>query len=361
MKTPTPVRRFSIRITLALLASLTVLGTAELLLRAVAPQPLSGSWLEDSGHGYLVNRPGAVAAHANATRRVEYRINDLGFRGAPVRPARRRVLVLGDSATFGWLLQEDDTYVSRLGRAVNQQSGPGDIEFMNAAVGGWGTAEYVAFLEDRGGSIPAFDAVLVFLSGDETRRSMASGLWRLTPDGALTRQPQRAGGPAIRAINALPGYRYLIARSHLAALVRATIVNRMSGPLSTPLDDVQSMNAETAAGIALHTALLQRLQDWCARRATLMVVATGFVNLHEHTADEQTPFAMNRQFTDRAPAFFASRGISFLDLVPEVERAIDRSSAYRIPLDLHPSEEGARLVADLSWPWLRDRLAARLP
>ena len=352
------MRRFTTRLTLALLAGLAAIGVAEVAIRVAAPQPLSGAWLEDSGRGYLVNRPGVVAAHANADRRVEYRINDLGFRGSPVRSGGRRVLVLGDSATFGWLLREEDTYVSRLARAADDQWGPGNIEFMNAAVGGWGTAEYVAYLEDRGGSLPRFDAVLVFLSGDETRRSAASGLWRLEADGTLTRQPRRAGGPAIRAINVLPGYRYLIEHSHLAALLRATIVNHMSGPLSTPLD-AESARAESAAGVALHLALLQRLQAWCAQRADLSVVATGFVNLHEHTADELTPFAMNRQFTDRAPAFFASRGIAFIDLVPEIERAIDRSSAYRIPVDLHPSEEGAQLVADLSWPMLRDRLQPR--
>ena len=349
------MRRFTTRLTLALLAGLAAIGAGEVALRIVAPQPLSGAWLEDSGRGYLVNRPGVTATHANGDRRVEYRINDLGFRGSPVRSGGRRVLVLGDSATFGWLLREEDTYVSRLARAADDLWGPGTIEFMNAAVGGWGTAEYVAYLEDRGESLPAFNEVLVFLSGDETRRSAASGLWRLEPDGTLTRLAKRAGGPAIRAVNHLPGYLYLIEHSHLAALVRATIVNHMSGPLSTPLEG-ERLRAETAAGIALQTALLQRLQAWCAHRAGLTVVATGFVNLHEHTADEPTPFAMNRQFTQRSPAFFASRGIAYVDLVPEIERRIDQSPAYRIPVDLHPSEEGAQLVADLSWPWLRDRL-----
>jgi hypothetical protein len=252
--------------------------------------------------------------------------------------------------------------VSLLAGAADREWGAGAVELMNAAVGGWGTAEYVAFLEDRGQSIPPPRAILVFLSGDETRRSLVSGLWTLAPDGTLTRQSKAASAPALRSVAVIPGYRYLVEHSHLAALIRSTVVNRLPAAPTEPPPDAAARQAENAKAVALNTALVQRLQHWSvARGVPLWIVATGFVNLREHAADDQTVFAVNRQFSDRAAAVFAAAGIPYLDLVPNIERAIDRSPEFRIPTDLHPSEAGARLVADLSWPWLKDRLATLKP
>jgi hypothetical protein len=123
---------------------------AELAVRITMPQQLSGSWRADSGGGYDINRPGASARHVLADRAVRYRINDAGFRGGPVEPARVRVLVLGDSVTFGWLLDENDTYVTQIGKRAMEAFGERSVALMNASVGGWSTAEYVAYLEDHG-------------------------------------------------------------------------------------------------------------------------------------------------------------------------------------------------------------------
>ena len=83
----------------------------------------------------------------------------------------RRILVLGDSFTFGWLLDDADTYVARLQELVDAEFGPGRFVLLDAAAGGWGTADYLFFLEDFGPQIRP-DAVLVFVNIDDIGRSL---------------------------------------------------------------------------------------------------------------------------------------------------------------------------------------------
>lgn len=345
------VTRLVVGATAAALALIVV----ELLIRVLMPQPLSGAWLEESGGGYDVNRPLTRARHIKGAHDVEYRLNELGFRGPSLGLSKRRVLVLGDSVTFGWLLDERETYVGKIAAAADREWGANSIELMNAAVGGWGSAEYLAFLEDRGASLPQHQAVLVFLSGDETRRARRSGLWRLE-NGALVRLPKARQGPAYRSLNRVPGYLFLIEHSHLASLARRIVLSR-----STPAPEAQSgdtpMSETIAGGVALNKAIFRRLHALCVeQRVSLLVVATGLVNLHGRTATDNDEGAMNRQFMDGAAELFASLDTPFLDLTQELEHTYAAPDIYYVPDDFHPTAEGASLVADMTWPWLRERL-----
>lgn len=338
-------------ITLAIVVSLAI---AEIAMRVAMPQQLSGSWMADSGSGYDINRPGATARHVFGDRAVRYRINQAGFRGGPLDDARFRVLVLGDSVTFGWLLNEADAYVTQIGARATQSFGKGSVALMNGAVGGWSTAEYVAFFEDRGTSIPPPSAVLVFLSGDETRRTVVSGLWKLS-DGHPERVPKVRPKQTYRSLNRLPGYTFLIEHSHLANFARRVIFQR-SQPARVPLPE-QTDEQSIAAGVELQNALMRRLASRCAeRKLSLWVIATGFINLNGTNPEHE----INRQFMKGAPALFASLNVPYLDLAGDLAYVFDNESRYFIPVDYHPNEEATRLVAEFAWPWLNARLTERL-
>jgi lysophospholipase L1-like esterase len=82
------------------------------------------------------------------------RVNSRGFRGPEVRerkagePALPRVVVLGDSITFGNMLPEEDTYVAQLEARMRALGTP--IEACDLGVGGYDTVQEVAFLEHVG-------------------------------------------------------------------------------------------------------------------------------------------------------------------------------------------------------------------
>ncbi len=81
---------------------------------------------------------------------VEYRNNSLGLRGREVKPGPHpgvyRVLVLGDSNTFGWRVAEQDTFCARAEKLLNENVAPGAerIEFVNAGIVGYNTGDQLA-------------------------------------------------------------------------------------------------------------------------------------------------------------------------------------------------------------------------
>lgn len=69
---------------------------------------------------------------------VRVRTGRDGFRGADPRPASRNVLCLGDSTSFGWRVEESQTYPSQLEALLNRRpSGGAPWQAINAGVPGY--------------------------------------------------------------------------------------------------------------------------------------------------------------------------------------------------------------------------------
>jgi len=73
-----------------------------------------------------------------------YRINSLGLRGAeiPRHKTKKRILLLGNSCTFGWGVSDDETYAGQLERLLH-----GEYEVINAGVPGYSSEQGKRFFE----------------------------------------------------------------------------------------------------------------------------------------------------------------------------------------------------------------------
>jgi lysophospholipase L1-like esterase len=98
--------------------------------------------------------------------------NGQGLRESHEIPRRKgaresRILCLGDSCTFGYLLPHDATWVERLERYLSARF-PGDtIECINAGVPGWGLFQGWRFLETRARAL-APDLVILNFGWNES-------------------------------------------------------------------------------------------------------------------------------------------------------------------------------------------------
>lgn len=210
-------------VVLVLASTFASLLMCEVILRVVAPQDLSGSWEVYNGDGLLVNKSSGTAFHQLGARRVEYHfapphLRDLDSDLSVVSGPSWKVLVVGDSYTFGWLLSDRITYVRRLEDYVNGTR-PGNsprFHFLDAAVGGWGAGDYTVYLRDYLPHIQP-DYVLVFVNTDDIGRALKSPLV------SFERRLAFRKGPSHRLkalVIAIPFYNYLLEHSQVAALVR---------------------------------------------------------------------------------------------------------------------------------------------
>jgi lysophospholipase L1-like esterase len=337
---------------------------AEVTLRLFLPQDLSGSWRVDAPMGgYQLNKSDGSARHQFKDRVVKYSFFPPHLRDTPlIDDDRLRVLFLGDSFTFGWLLNFDDTYVGRLMKLSNDRFG-NRFQFLNAAAGGWGTADHVAFFEDFAPVIRP-SVVVVFLNTDDIGRSFQRNLYSLPePDQLVLNRVQEPNRRSVAKtiINALPFYGFLLEHCHLVQFLRNLTVERRfrkdaeirdiapipnSAQISIPGIDSQRMGK----------ALFLRLARLCERyNARLMVLTTGWFG----TGDESIGGDPTAAFLQAAPEFFKNIKVPFADLSSTVSQKMGKDrNRFVIEGDGHPNESGAALIAGSAWPFLQSELSA---
>ena len=133
---------------------LTLLGL-ELSVRLLAPQDLK-YWDSSDFRRILPTTPHSVENFPNATWNflgVPVSINDLGLRGKATslaKPPRTfRVLVVGDSITFGYGVKDTEAYPPVLEQLLNRDC-RGRYEVLNGAALGGGLGDYYHFLATKG-------------------------------------------------------------------------------------------------------------------------------------------------------------------------------------------------------------------
>ncbi len=210
------------RALLVLASALVTLGLSVLADRIVgATMPTSRS------REGLIFPPGAALRYDLLECSFSVRINELGFRdrevGRTAPPGRVRVLVVGDSFTYGWGVELADSWVKRVETALLAQGL--DVELLVLGAPG-SHPEHYAELVERAVPLLQPDLVLVgLLQGDDLRQGD-------TPSARLGDQLESAGVVG-------HGIGRLAAREHtgLAATLWPHLLRLSSPPLPTVYTD----------------------------------------------------------------------------------------------------------------------------
>jgi lysophospholipase L1-like esterase len=348
----------------AVLSVVVSLVLAEVTLRLFLPQDLSGTWRVDAPMGgYRLNKSDGSARHQFKDRAVKYSFFPPHLRDTPlIDDDRLRVLFLGDSFTFGWLLNFDDSYVGQLIKLSNDRFGH-RFQFLNAAAGDWGTADYVAFVEDFAAVIRP-SVVVVFLNTDDIGRSFQRKLYSMPdPDSLALNRVQEPDRPSMakKIINAVPFYEVLLEHSHLVQFLRnLTVERRFRNDAkirdSVPIPNSAHLSIPGVDSQRMGKALFLRLARLCERyNARLLVLTTGWFGTGSETIDGDPTVA----FLQAAPEFFERVSVPFVDLTSAVSQKMGKDRRpFVIEGDVHPNELGAALIARSAWPFLQSELSA---
>lgn len=124
---------------------LLVLAIASLLMTVIVDRCV-GLFMDAEND--LVFEPYSIVSYSTPEFQAKARINNLGYRGENLDPAKRRrfrIATLGDSFTFGWGVGDEDTWPRLLEKNLRNRGL--DVEVMNLGQPGAWTAQYAEIAE----------------------------------------------------------------------------------------------------------------------------------------------------------------------------------------------------------------------
>lgn len=165
------------------------------------------------------NVPNAHYFHKSIDGRWEFNMNSKGFRGNEEVTYEKlegtlRILLLGDSFTVGYEVQERETYGVTLENYLVSQGIKAEV--INTGTSGFSNAEELVFFEQEGVKYTPDIVILGFFQNDYTD-NIRTGLYRLDKEGRLETR-QKVYTPAIRIRNLLNSsfvWRWLSENSYL--------------------------------------------------------------------------------------------------------------------------------------------------
>ncbi|MHC4997230.1 MAG: SGNH/GDSL hydrolase family protein [Planctomycetota bacterium] len=207
------------KLALLLVSSLLSLVVMELFVRAFLT-------VRNVGPAFTVYDPDygkALKKNFTATRytpefKMRITLNSHGFRGPEPEPMNpRRILLLGDSFTMGYGVDDGEEYPA-LVRAALEKSSPGDFSVINTGMGSNGNGRWIKFLREEADRYGPELVVLQFCSNDFLDNTNER-LFERSEAGELIELPVPAPGMRRRlqiAVEGVPGLAY----SYLVGLTR---------------------------------------------------------------------------------------------------------------------------------------------
>lgn len=341
---------------------------AEWAIRSFYPQEMYGSIKTLSDYGYDLTRShGSATAQFGLYRKLTYHFYPPALRDTKVNPAATPILALGDSVTFGWLLPAQHTFIYHLQQNLDQTFGKNKYQLLNAASGGRGAAEFLAYLKQFGAlTHPKY--VIVFLDSDDIGRALALDIYRLKNENSLTLIDHYHPFPHATLKRLLDSdvYNFLLEHSQLVQLARNVFLGRRASARSDQayidahphlhhrgviFERNLTSEKQIKYAVQLGNALFYNMNLWCKDHgAKLLVVTTGYNAFYDPNVNDPT-----KAFLAQAPAFFKSQGIPYDDIAPAFKKAVS-GKVFQIAGDSHPNAYGAKVIGQLIWPWLKQQL-----
>lgn len=359
---------FALNVLVLALSTFTVLCFAEIALRLFRPQPLAGvMFVQDPKFGFW-NRPSLRKKMFQSEPNTPFyavTTTSGGYRGLlPVPPVKepqaRRILILGDSFTFGVGVGDDETYPAILKSALSRyeipdlEKGARRFEIVNAGCPGWGTENELAFWRARANEL-APDLVVIAYFRNDLADNMRHMLYRLK-DGQLVYKPASTLSRAKRLTAWIPFYGFLSEHSHVMNLARRIAARAMTrGPQGAVARQAEAKTPSPAVGKAssaptefddqlkTYSLLMQSLlADAGARKKPVVLLLVAGRN------EVEGPPPADFLAVERLAERWHSEGKIAAIVNPREALVAARSKGAKlfIPHDGHYTPEGNRIVGE---------------
>ena len=304
-----------------------------------------GMYALDPEIGYVLT-PGFKSSMSRPEFHIDFSTNDIGLRGInPTSPKANtfRILVLGDSQTWGFGVEDNETYSIRLENLLSAQYPNLDIQVLNGGVPGYGTADELAFLKSRGAALQPDLVIVQFLSVNDLKENRTpASTWATIVDGMLASREDATGSETNLSISLVEqSQRWLKKNSYLARLSFDAI-----GYLGTRAGLFKDINALWGEDFSQEDAKLgQELLVQIAKTSEglgaecLLLYTTGQAQVIQGTYDRPRSAEVVADAAQIAE-------VPWIDVSAEMHERSDRNSFY-YHQNGHWTPEGHRVVAEI--------------
>jgi len=254
----------------------------------------------------------------------------------------KKVLILGDSFTFGWLINDQNTFIHKF------QKENLDYNFINVAVGAWGSSHYTLFTELFCKNIMPQE-IVVFLNSDDFYRGYNAGFYKII-EGKLIKTNKKVtdiqGDSKLDKM--VPFYKFFKSNSHLFMLARNTAYNLINKPVYNewspdrywPRPSGEFDYNYSSKVFNFNKKVFLRLK----KISTECNASLNILNLmwSDHRIMEDTN--PNKLFLKNAKDFFMKNNINYFENKNKMTELYKNPMKYIIDIDFHPNEAGVELI-----------------
>lgn len=314
----------------------------EILLSLFFPQPLRGSWLIQDETGLYINKNYGSSKDSNEHTKVIYHFDKFNNRknNNNNNNNKDKILILGDSYTFGHLIEDGYTYVDKL------QNDFKNYELINSAVVGWGTEDYTKFIDNYCLNInPKY--IIIFLNSHDIGRAEANRLFEVNNNLLINKKPKLNQVKIF--LNNIPYYEIILENSHFASFLRKSLQNIYYNYFNFELrtiDKTLQFNSNKASLENLdktNELILYKIKQlfiFANKKANLCGAKLIVIDIG--TSDYfQTNNAFHI-FKNQSKSFFHNNDIIFLDLTEDLNMIFFRENVKNLSFknDGHPNKIG---------------------
>lgn len=315
----------------------------ELLARIVAPQREIPRWfVVDKDYGYFHRRNFKQVYQYQASDVTWLaRFNELGLRGPAYggpRAGERRVLCLGDSFTFGYGLDEEKIFPTKLERQLNAQGG-GNWRVINAGVGGWGALQETKYARAHFDLFRPDVVVLTVCDNDAN-------------DDRLFSQGRSSG-----LLPGFPGKRWLRDHSNLYRILYAAVADRLYTKALDRRDELPARDPGLRpAAMETDPAVLEKIYTshralWATTLEAIESFRRDYLAFNPEgllLVQMAQPYRVDLHFLLKS--LDNGRDLFFIDMLPDAWRIGEAN--WLLPYDPHWTED----VHDLSAGYLAEAI-----
>lgn len=316
----------------------------EVFVKFYYPQNLSTPFRTISKDGLVLNIKNSNATHYfRGKKKATYHFGQYHERTYDIKKNENKIIILGDSFTFGWLLNDEDTFVYKLDKYYKNYS------FINASGGGWGLSDAIKYFENFCQIIKPQYSIFIIHS-TSLPRSRNSNLFKIGNNGELISDKV----VSYNFLNKMTEnfiYKFLAENSHLLNILRKKIAeitfNKKKQIKNIPNEVSEgkkiSKKENKKKNYNFEKKLFYKIRDEANKCNTeLILVNLGWSNLYLSNDDD---------FFENNYNFF-SHNFEYIDLTERMTIIRENLPKYIIQHDRHPNELGNEII----YNFLRQKL-----